>query len=224
MRRATCSAALVLGLVVLAACGSPAHPKKAASAHNSSGKLAATRRPSRSQSEGQRHRSRHIGRPTASCATGVRTVRVHVAARTGGMSNGVIVFAVTNTSRSGCSIVGYPQVGFRGGMFTKRPSGRLSVHRVHIISIKARDGDVWDCPNTQHHRVLLDPGRSAYFALGTATAYGGPELDVTAIRLRLPGASRASNFAVSLFADAPPGHPVPVSVTALRGAPWPWMP
>lgn len=220
MRRATSSAAVLLCLVALAACGSPAHPKKAASAHISSAKSAATERPSRSRPQGQRH----VRRPTASCATGVRTLQVHAAARTGGMSNGVIVFAVTNISRSRCSIFGYPQVGFRGGTFTKRPSGLLSVHRVHNISIKVRDGDVWDCPDTQHRRVLLDPGSSAYFALGTATAYGGPEIDVTAIRLTVPGAARASNLAVSMFANAPAGHPVPVSVTALRAVPWPWMP
>lgn len=140
------------------------------------------------------------------------------------MSHGVVVFAVTNKSSFRCWIGGYPGVGFRGGTFTKRPSGRLRVQGVHSVRADVHDGYVWNCPDGGQHRLVLAPGKSAYFAVGTETAYGGPELDLNATRVQLPGSSHARTLNVLVFADAPAGRPLPAEVTALRTAPWPWMP
>lgn len=129
---------------------------------------------------------------TMPCRTDAQTLGLRVAARTGGMSHEVVVFAVTNKSSFRCSIGGYPGVAFRGGTYTKLASGRLRVKKVHAVRADVHDGYVWNCPDGGQHRLVLAPGGSAYFAVGTATAYGGPELDVTAIRVQLPGASRVA--------------------------------
>jgi uncharacterized protein DUF4232 len=158
------------------------------------------------------------------CSTDAQSLGLRVAGETGGMSHGVVVFAVTNKSSFRCSIGGYPGVGFSGGTFTKLASGRLRVDGVHRVRAEVHDGDVWSCPDGGQHRLVLVPGGSAYFAVGTATAYGGPELDLSAMRVQLPGSSHARMVDVLLFADAPAGRPLPAEVTALRTAPWAWMP
>ena len=52
----------------------------------------------------------------------------------------------------------------------------------------------------------LSLGASAHFALGSATAYGGPPLDITSMRLKLCPAA---------YANGPSGKPVPVDITVL---------
>lgn len=163
---------------------------------------------SSAQSKPVRHKLDHRLASGPPCAASPGNLALRVAARTGGMSHGVTVYALTNRSHTVCSIRGYPTLVMRGG-----PRHRLLPTALHR-------GDVWSCPDPGPHRVILKHGSSAYFAVGTSTGADGPLTRLTSMILTLPGAARADTMPVDNFVT---GRPIEVDVTALRSRPWHWM-
>jgi len=127
------------------------------------------------------------------------------------MSQPVADIAVTNTGTTACALKGYPQLkawGSEGLKATDR-AFRLGIHIHH---------GVYERANNEPRRVLIEPGESAFFSVGTGTAFRGGRQMFTISRLAvtLPGTHLARTVRVHLPATSPRERPFPVGITPLR--------
>jgi len=116
------------------------------------------------------------------------------------------VVKVVNASHRACALGGYPHVVFWA----------QSAYRLVRLSIAVTNGSIYEVPDPGPTRFLLAPGASAWFAVGTGTAYGGPYRRLT--YLTIYPTARTSGVGVlcgvNLSTDSPAGRPIPVAVTA----------
>lgn len=115
-----------------------------------------------------------------------------------------VVVALKNASTSACSMSGYPVVTFADA--AGKPIGVAITH-----------GSTYEVADPGEAVADLKPGGSAWFAIGTGTAYGGPMVDLTTARVSLGGSETAVK--VDLVGDAAKSaDPLPVSVTAFSAS------
>ena len=127
------------------------------------------------------------------------------------MSQPFADIAITNTGLASCGLRGYPQIqawGHEGVTETIR-SRRLGILVHHGIYERADRGA---------RRLIVQPGRAAFFSVGTGAAYQGGLHPIIINRLcvTLPGTRSAQSLSVKLLATRPPGRRVPVGITAVR--------
>ncbi|MCW2792442.1 MAG: hypothetical protein JWO76_1540 [Nocardioides sp.] len=133
------------------------------------------------------------------------TLRVQYAG--GEMSQPFLDVAIRNRGDRSCLLRGYPTVRARGrsgssGGSTPRD---LAVHH-----------GLYERPDPGPARVVLRPGGSAVFSIGTATAYdGGQHLTLTRLSVALPWSAAPLALRVQLPATRPVGRPVPLGITAI---------
>jgi hypothetical protein len=138
----------------------------------------------------------------AACTAG--DVAAHVG-RSGSLANQPFAMVVvTNQSDRACTLRGYPQLSHVRAHRAGGPDGPLSV--------TVRDGSNYEYADPGPSSVRLDPGGQVSFALGTATAGGGPLYTVTSLRIAIGGGE--VTVPVSLAIAAVPGHGFMISTTA----------
>jgi hypothetical protein len=127
------------------------------------------------------------------------------------MSQPFVIIAVTNYGPR-CSIDGYP--GIVGA------TGRSQQGQAASLSIEVVDGPDYEHPDPGPHRLVLSPGATASFALGTGTAYDGPLYEILSLSIILPGSSSSAlHVPVETNADSMIGTPIRLEVTAfVRGS------
>ena len=127
------------------------------------------------------------------------------------MSQPVADIAVTNTGTKACALKGYPQLKAWGNEGFKAPD------RAFPLGIHTHHG-VYERANNEPRRVLIEPGESAFFSVGTGTAYqGGREMfTISRLAVTLPGTHLARAVRLHLLATSPRERPFPVGITPLR--------
>jgi hypothetical protein len=128
------------------------------------------------------------------------------------MSQPFVIIAVTNHGPR-CSIDGYP--GIVGATGTAQQAQAAASLPIEVV-----DGPDYEHPDPGPHRLLLSPGATASFALGTGTAYDGPVYEILSFSVTLPGSSfSALHVPVETNADSMIGTPIRLEVTAfVRGS------
>lgn len=132
--------------------------------------------------------------PVGRCATAVLEPRVVQSGSTG--SAPFVTVGLRNGSDRACEVAGYPQL-----------TGRL---------LRERRGSLYEREDPGVHPVTLEPGDSAVFHVGTATAYDAPAPTITKLRFRLPDTLGTYVVPVHLETSRPPMRRIPVGVTALE--------
>lgn len=120
-----------------------------------------------------------------------------------GMSQPVTFITVTNTGDSACYLKGYPNINKVKSKARKVP-------------FTVTNGGVQNAPQVTVKKVVLQPGGKAWFAIGTATAYDPPVVNLTKVVFNIDGEATVQNslkVKISQQATAPKGKPVPVNVT-----------
>ncbi len=125
------------------------------------------------------------------------------------MSAPFMIITVRNTSRTRCTLAGYPTIRVRG-RFSPRALAKP-------MTLRIKHG-LYEHLDPGAHRVVIAPAHAAEFYVGTATAYqGGLHLiTLTDLAITLPGLHRATTLKSSLYATRPEGRPIPVRITALE--------
>ena len=116
---------------------------------------------------------------------------------------------LTNRGPGSCQLSGYPQLTAWG------PTGHGPSAPLKTVLTR---GSTYEIPDAGPRTVVILPGRSAWFTIGTGTAYGSPILvfDRVVIDVGSTAGGKASqvNVALSMNANSPPGKAIPVTVTA----------
>lgn len=203
-------AVLGAATMLLAGCGAPS------SGSTSSGPVEPTASPTASPTAGSTASptARSTARSTAGTAVGTcRPDRLTALTIASGstMSQPYVRIALRNDTSQPCRVRGYPGLIAFGGRQGEAP---------RPVRIAVRRGPLYEQSDAGPRTVVLAPGSSARFSVGTATAYGGGEdlVVIRRLRIRLPGTRKALPLAVYLPASHPARRAVPVRVTALQPA------
>ena len=130
--------------------------------------------------------------------------------RTGSVASAPFAeIVLTNAGPGACKLSGYPQLTAWG------PTGHGASAPLKMVLNR---GSTYEIPDPGPTTVVIAPGRSAWFAIGTGTAYGGPIVvfDRVVIDTGSTAGGKANqvNVALSMNANSPPGKAIPVTVTA----------
>lgn len=145
------------------------------------------------------------GPPARPCAAEHLAVRVVTGASV--MSQPFDVVAFRNVGPSRCSLSGYPGLS----AYTLRDGDELKVWA------SVRHGSIYERNDPGVHVVNVAPGREAWFAIGTATAYQGG-LDLVSINRMIvypPGSAIGIPTMLGFEASRPVGQAYPITVTAV---------
>ena len=116
---------------------------------------------------------------------------------------------LTNRGPGSCQLSGYPQLTAWG------PTGHGPSAPLKTVLTR---GSTYEIPDAGPRTVVILPGRSAWFTIGTGTAYGSPIVvfDRVVIDVGSTAGGKASqvNVALSMNANSPLGKAIPVTVTA----------
>ncbi len=116
---------------------------------------------------------------------------------------------LTNGGPGPCQLSGYPQMTVWGSA-GQGPSTQLET----VLT----QGSTFEIPDPGPTKVVIAPGRSAWFAVGAGTAYGGPivSIDRVVIDVGSEAGGKAGHVDVTLGmgANGPPGKAIPITVTA----------
>ena len=112
-----------------------------------------------------------------------------------------------NQGTDACRVAGYPRV---------TASGLGGSDRSGVLAVRERRGSIYERKDPGLHVVALQPGESAVFHVGTATAYDVGGQTITRLRVRLPGRLQAFTVPVHLDASRPVARKIPLGVTALQ--------
>ena len=116
---------------------------------------------------------------------------------------------LTNGGPGSCQLSGYPQLTAWG------PTGHGPSAPLKTV---LTGGSTFEIPDLGPRTVVILQGRSAWFAIGTGTAYGSPLVvfDRVVIDVGSTAGGKASqvNVALSMYANSPLGKAIPVTVTA----------
>jgi hypothetical protein len=116
---------------------------------------------------------------------------------------------LTNGGPGSCQLSGYPQLTVWG------PTGHGPSAPLKTV---LTGGSTFEIPDAGPRTVVILPGRSAWFTIGTGTAYGSPivvfERVVIDVGSTAGGEASHVNVALSMDATSPPGKAIPVTVTA----------
>jgi len=119
-----------------------------------------------------------------------------------------VIIGLTNTSRSACSLLGYPEVTVRGTPAGNGPITALPSATIHGVYEHADPGP---------HLVTISPHVQARFALGTNTASGGsrPLSEIWQVTISLPGGGGQLPLALTspMYAS---GQPLNIGITAVE--------
>ena len=145
--------------------------------------------------------------PAASAAAapecGASGLSAKVTGTAAGMSQPVTFVTVTNTGSQACYVKGYPNID-------KVKS------KARKVSFTVTKGGVQNAPQVKVSKVVLQPGGKAWFAIGTATAYDPPIVNLTKVVFSIDGEATPSTVLkvkIAQQATAPSGKPVPINVT-----------
>jgi hypothetical protein len=118
--------------------------------------------------------------------------------------------AVTNRGTTSCLLKGYPRIEAWGH------AGTQDASHSKRLGIRVRHG-IYERTDPGPRRVVLHPDDSAFFSVGTGTAYQGGLHPIVIERLAvtLPDAQTPTTLAVDLVATRPVGRSIPVGITAL---------
>lgn len=143
--------------------------------------------------------------PVASCVAGSLEPQV---VRSGSVGSAPFVtIALRNTGDEACRVAGYPRLTASGVAADGR-RGRLAVRVVH--------GPIYERADPGVHVVRLEPGESAVFHVGTATAYDVGGASIARLSVGVAGRPGAWVVPVHLDASHEQGRRIPVGVTALQ--------
>lgn len=146
----------------------------------------------------------------AACSSAQLSGRVVRSA--GEMSQNLEEIALTNAGPRPCRLSGYPQVDMLGTGDASR-SVKLNTSLTHGGNHFTTDPG----PTT----VDIAAGKSAWFALSTATAYGSKMVAVDRVAIAIGPTTGSGvghvDVAVSMGATSPPGLAIPVIVSAFAG-------
>lgn len=117
------------------------------------------------------------------------------------------VVTVTNTSGQACTLRGYPTL-------VQVTTSTGTTESVRAGSLAVTYGGLYEVPDPGPTQFTLPPGGSAWFALGTGTAYDGPIRTITQALFSPAGNVGLVTVGVTLDGNAPSGKPLGVGVTA----------
>lgn len=116
---------------------------------------------------------------------------------------------LTNGGPGPCRLSGYPQMTAWGST-GQGPSAPLDT----LLT----QGSTFEIPDPGPTKVVLAPGGSAWFAVGSGTAYGGPLVSIDRVVIDVGSAARGAaghvNVALGMGANGPRGKAIPITVTA----------
>jgi hypothetical protein len=116
---------------------------------------------------------------------------------------------LTNGGPGSCRLSGYPALTAWGSA-GQGPSSQLDT-----VLTKS---STYEIPDPGPTTVVIAPSRSAWFAIGTATAYDPPLVSIDRVLIDVgsgtSGKSGQVSVALGMFATAPLGKPIPITVTA----------
>lgn len=145
--------------------------------------------------------------PAAACTAAQMSGKVARAGSTASQPFDEIV--LTNAGPSPCRLSGYPQLT-AWGRSGNAPSAPLK-------TVLTR-GSTYAVPDPGPRAFVVAPGRSAWFAISTGTAYGSALLRFDRVVIDISGAAGGKadgvKLALSMDATSPPGKAIPVKVTA----------
>lgn len=121
-----------------------------------------------------------------------------------GMSQPTVLITVTNISGVTCKLNGYPAIT---GAWSKKGQASIAVS----------NGPVQGTLDKGPRLIRLAPGGNSWFALGTATAYDPPVVNLTRIAIATNSSTPIAasiKLMVEQPATAPKGKRIPVVVTA----------
>lgn len=145
--------------------------------------------------------------PVAVCTAAQLSGKVF---RTGSVSSSPFAeIVLTNGGPGPCQLSGYPQLTAWG------PTGHGPSAPLNTVLTR---GSTYEVPDPGPTKVVIATGGSAWFAIGTGTAYGSPivvfDQVVIDIGSTVGGKANQVNVALSMDANSPPGKAIPVTVTA----------
>jgi photosystem II stability/assembly factor-like uncharacterized protein len=138
--------------------------------------------------------------------------QLHVWLRDAGseMSQPYARIALRNIGSTACALRGYPRLAAWGV-----PVGDDDDDVATRLAIDVRRGAFYEARDRGPQRIGLRPGSRAVFSVGTGTAYSAHLMEVQRLDVGLPGTGGIFRVPLGLYATAPPGRRIPVSVTAI---------
>jgi Protein of unknown function (DUF4232) len=122
---------------------------------------------------------------------------------------------LTNGGPGSCRLSGYP------GLTAWGSAGRGPSAQLETVLTKS---STYEVPDPGPTTVVIAAGGSAWFAVGTGTAYDGSSVSIDRVVVDVGSATGGKpghvNVALGMDANGPPGKAIPVTVTAFApGAP-----
>ena len=118
-----------------------------------------------------------------------------------GMSQPAVYITVTNTSGSACVLTQYPSI-------------TRALAKKRVLPITVTNGAVNNAPQAKRKKIRLAKGKSAWFAVGAATAFDGQVVTISRLRYATSKGGPTKRVKVSLTAQNPQGSDYPLGVTA----------
>jgi hypothetical protein len=116
---------------------------------------------------------------------------------------------LTNVGPTSCELSGYPKLTAWAST-GPGPSSPLSTTLTH--------GSTYEIPDPGPRSVVIAKGQSAWFAIGSNTASGGPIVTIDHVVMDVGPTAGGKighvNIPLAIFAGGPPGTAIPIIVTA----------
>ena len=116
---------------------------------------------------------------------------------------------LTNRGPGRCQLSGYPELTAWGS------AGRGPTTQLETVLTQ---GSTYEIADPGQTTVVIAAAQTAWFAVGTGTAYGGPIVTIDRLVIDVGssagGKANRVNVALGMDADGPPGKAIPITITA----------